>query len=457
MKKTTALMIALLLLYSCAASVIAAESGMPTADELDGYENVCLTYTFDYYNSYNEMGAHTVEDLLPYVGYYDRSGLLKDYFFDSFLFLPCVSFGPSGGSMVGSFADPSNLLDWTSYIDDTFKEGYNVDALNTAFGQVKDEMQDASDKKAGVFFTILYPIHTQTNFGSINGEHLDFSSNDDRKKAVKWMIDEQISRYTDGGYENLDMVGFYWFEEYLFNYEHTQKDIELLNYTADYLHSLGLKFIWIPWYQAYGSTDWKELGFDVACMQPNLFWADQPDYNRVRQSINYSKQYGLGMEMEVDPLAFHSKEHFNRYLLYLEDGMKYGAMDSIKMYYQDKKPAAFGTASKSEEFQMRVIYDLTYKYAKGTLTESDIDNARNGKYPEYSEQPEQPETGKIGDINSDGVIDTYDYVLCKRIYFETYYPTAEERILADVNRDGTIDVYDCILVRRHYFGTYVIR
>ncbi len=454
MKKTLLLLLVVsFLLSSFSVLSLTASAELTKADALDGYENICLTYTFDYYAG-GDRGAHTEEELLPYVGYYDREGKLTDYFFDSYLFLPCVSFGPSGGSMVGSFADPSNLEDWSAYVNDTFKEGYNVDALDSAFGRVKQELGDTSDRKAGVFFTILYPIHTQTEFGMINGENLDFSNNEDRKKAVKWIIDEQISLYTAGGYENLDMVGFYWFEEYLFNYEYTQQDIELFNYAADYLHSLGLKFIWIPWYNANGTADWDELGFDVVCMQPNLFWMDNPDYNRVQTSIGYSKEYGMCMEMEIDPLAFYSAEHLKRYLIYLEDGMKYGAMDSIKMYYQDKSPAVFYQACKSTEFKKRSIYELTYKYAKGTLTEDDINAVREGRYPD---QPPVPEVQNLGDVNNDGAIDQYDYILVKRHFFDTRPLDDEEFKRADVNKDSLIDQYDYILIARHYFGTYTIK
>ena len=74
---------------------------------------------------------------------------------------------------------------------------------------------------------------------------------------------------------------------------------------------------------ANGSNRAIELGIDVACMQPNLFWSNNPDYNRVKTSIEYSKNNGLGMEMEVDPLVFHSAEHQKRYFLYLEQGTKY--------------------------------------------------------------------------------------------------------------------------------------
>lgn len=63
---------------------------------------------------------------------------------------------------------------------------------------------------------------------------------------------------------------------------------------------------------------------------------------------------------------------------------------------------------------------------------------------------------KIGDVNNDGVINQYDYILVKRHYFETRKLTSDELTRADVNKDDKVDQYDYILICRHYFGTYVI-
>ena len=43
------------------------------------------------------------------------------------------------------------------------------------------------------------------------------------------------------------------------------------------------------------------------------------------------------------------------------------------------------------------------------------------------------------------------------MHFETYRATSEELGYADVNMDGFVDVYDYLLIARHYFGTYVIK
>lgn len=64
--------------------------------------------------------------------------------------------------------------------------------------------------------------------------------------------------------------------------------------------------------------------------------------------------------------------------------------------------------------------------------------------------------GGNGDVNDDGAINQYDYILVKRHYFETRILTDAEYSRADVNSDGKVDQYDYILIARHYFGTYTI-
>ena len=64
---------------------------------------------------------------------------------------------------------------------------------------------------------------------------------------------------------------------------------------------------------------------------------------------------------------------------------------------------------------------------------------------------------KKGDINDDGDIDQYDYILAKRIHFKNYTPDSAQAIRGDVDNDGDNDQYDYILIKRHHFGNYVIK
>ena len=269
-------------------AMLTANAAMASKTVLGGYENLCLTYTFR--TSRTDYGRHTVDDLLPYVAYLDKEGKMQDYFFDSYLFLPCVDKAPSGNNMHYVPGLATVATDWEAYVNDTFYPDRNVDALDEAFGIAKETLGGDKDKKAGIFFSILYPATESTQFGTLGGRSLNFSKTDDRKYAIKWIIDEQIKRYEAAGYTNLDLIGFYWLEEYV-NYDRKyyplsmQKDYELFTYASNYLHSLGYKFIWIPYHNASGYSDWKTLGFDFASYQPNYFWS-APAENRITVTCN---------------------------------------------------------------------------------------------------------------------------------------------------------------------------
>lgn len=61
-----------------------------------------------------------------------------------------------------------------------------------------------------------------------------------------------------------------------------------------------------------------------------------------------------------------------------------------------------------------------------------------------------------GDVDGNGVVDTYDYMLVKRAHFKTYELDTAEMLRADVTGDGIIDTYDYMLIKRIYFGTYTV-
>ncbi|MBO5870996.1 MAG: DUF4855 domain-containing protein [Clostridia bacterium] len=369
---------------------LTALADFPDKADMGGYENLCLTYTWN--PSRNDNGRQTVTDLMPYVAYHDANNNMVDFFFDSYLFLPCVANGVTGARLHYDTANPTKALDWIAYVEDTFNKGTNVDALNEAFGKAKNAL-NAPDKKAGVFFTILYPAaNAGANFGNLGGKQLNLSRLEDRKYAIKWMIDEQLRLYNERGYDNLELVGFYWLEEYLYGNKETSEDKVLFKYASDYLHSLGLKFIWIPWFKANGFDIWKELGFDAVCMQPNMYWQTQAEKDRVQICNQLCNQYGMGVEIEIDGRGISNGEFFNRYLDYLEGCMQSGAMNSIKMYYQDGKPGIYQRGYYTTEKYARAVYDLTYKYAKGTLTKDDIAAYRSDTF----KLPENVEWVSIG-------------------------------------------------------------
>ncbi len=366
MKKILALVLVISMVmaaFGFALTTNAAPS-VPMPDLLDGYENICLTYNFR--PSSGSSIRHTAADLLPYTAYIDTNGNIKDFFMDTYLFLPYNTTAPSGATLHGGTNNPTFATDWTAYINDLFYVNRNVNALETAFGQTKAALNN-TDKKAGVFFTIFYPAHNQTNFGVLGSRALDLSRKEDREYAIKWIIDEQLRRFTEAEYEHLELLGFYWLEEEIYS----DYDQEMMLYASEYLHSKGLKFIWIPWYQAPGYNKWQSYGFDFACLQPNEIWQQTHLSGRVDACASLCKTYGMSMQIETRHET-NEQEYFDRYAKYLAGGVKSGLMDAIKFYYQDGKTGVYYAACYSSEPLFRSVYDLTYKYAKGTLTLDDL-------------------------------------------------------------------------------------
>jgi hypothetical protein len=302
-----------------------------------------------------DEGKITVEQFLPYVAYYDRSGKMVDTFFDAYLFLPFAAFPHRTPDVT--------YKNWHWYVENTFAKGFNADALDIATGEVKKQL-GLPDYKTKVFLSILYPFKTQTHFGDLygNGEQLDFSKQEDRLKAVKWIIDEQLKIYKERNYQNTELCGFYWFEEQLLTTDAGER--EMLRYATDYVHKLGYKVIWIPYFQANGYLVWRDYGIDYACMQPNYsFYNNETDWV-LYANERHIKKLGMAYEMEIGGT---SEVYIDRYNDYMRVGVETGFMNSSHMYYQGGGPGEFYQAFISKDKKLNDVYHNTYKFAKHTL------------------------------------------------------------------------------------------
>ncbi len=62
----------------------------------------------------------------------------------------------------------------------------------------------------------------------------------------------------------------------------------------------------------------------------------------------------------------------------------------------------------------------------------------------------------LGDVNSNGEIEKYDYILVKRAVMKTIELSGAQMLAADVNGGGSVEKYDYILIKRHVMKTYTI-
>ena len=158
---------------------------------------------------------------------------------------------------------------------------------------------------------------------------MDFSRQEDQVKATRWYIDELMKRFKQAKYKHLKLSGFYWLAE---DIDFT-KDLSVP--LSKYIHSMNKTFCWIPYWQAKGYNQWRELGFDIAYQQPNHFFkASIPD-KRLEEACQSAATLNMGMELEFDERAlFDAKDSFyNRLVAYIDHFERQQAFRTSAMAY----------------------------------------------------------------------------------------------------------------------------
>ena len=315
----------------------------PAADVV-GCENILFTAAVNKYGVHNDpLYTPTVESLLPYLGYYDADNKLVDYFFDSVVLC--------GSDLPGTQPDIAECTKF--YLDEIFGEDVQIDALNKAMGEVNKVLGE--NRKAKLWVSVNIPHEN----AYLNGETLSGSKG--IEKAVKYQVDEFLKRFDSAKYENIEFIGFYWEWETM----RDDDDFAAMKAFNSYVHAKGFKTFWCPYYLSNGYWKWQEAGFDMTCLQPNyMFYAVEK--TRVATTAELARIYGLSVEIEIeDPKGSGS---ISLYRKYLGEGVSYGYMNSVKVYYQGAIPAgAYYSAYQDGGVNARFVYDNTYKYAKGKL------------------------------------------------------------------------------------------
>lgn len=320
----------------------------------------------------------TYEDILPVVAYVDVNGVIKDWFYDTILFMnyPTSSKNRSfiTASTVTSAAYASNKEDWEEYADLLFKPDVQLAALEKAVADVKTKLNQ-SGYQYKVYISIPKALPIQNNFGLVNGKSLNFDHNavgDDealanRTAAVKWYVDLLMQKWEAAGFKHLSLEGFYWYDEAVHNYASNREE-ELVKQSAAYVHEKGKKIHWIPFYQAAGAFRWKELGFDFAFIQPNYAFYTSPK-TRPTDTAVLAKRFGLGVEMEVHHNIFRDEALRTKFYDYLDQGVtaNYMKESALAWYWATD---TFQLAYKSTVARDRKMYEDTYNFVKGTYPQN---------------------------------------------------------------------------------------
>lgn len=337
------------------------------------FENQVLIFTG--YKQDALTQAHKKEDYKPYVAYVDTKGKRVDWMFDSFLFLPYADLWDRSTFHAGS-GRPTQKRHWQYYLSKIFDPHYELPALNEAVHEAKVELMNESFQ-AKVVIGIPFPPTDQAFFGDVDGDGVsenlhveqvgERASLQNRKKVVKWFIEEARKSWNEHQFQHLKLIGFYWYNESLAE-QSSVLDPELIRWTSDYLHEQGFMFEWIPSYFANGWNDWRELGFDVAILQPNYLFDPKAQEKRMDITVQAARDYGMGLEVEMEYAVLHDDRWRDRYYVYLNKYKDYGYMNrSYQVFYQGAKTLL--QAAYSPVPEVREVYDHSYRYLKGKYGE----------------------------------------------------------------------------------------
>ncbi|MDR1719568.1 MAG: DUF4855 domain-containing protein [Dysgonamonadaceae bacterium] len=261
---------------------------------------------------YDSYGTHRPEwnetRFAPYLSL-ERENGSHDWLFDGFLFIEFTDVNYDFCTGYGH--NPARKTEWTKLVQHClFRENLSAQALDNLIEKIKPKAPAAGLRK--VVLTMPEPIKGQSDWGEVDGKTLSFLNDDDRITAAKWYIDYAISEYKAASFNNIQLAGFYWVSEAVGNSRTIVKTV------ADYIHSKGLNFYWIPYFNADGYSQWADFGFDEAWLQPNYFFDTSVPLSRLDEACALANKYNMSNEFEFDANALWGGAKRQRMLDYID-------------------------------------------------------------------------------------------------------------------------------------------
>ena len=260
----------------------------------------------------------TAERLAPHVSFTDERGK-EHWLFESFLFIESQDPEAHRIYSVAPYGQSAAKDSWERLLDRWLGPDGDVKALDDAVAAARKRI-GKPERRQAVILTMPDPVMLErfsdkksstTYWGALDGRQLDFSDVQDQIRASKWYIDEARARFKALKLKNLDLGGFYILSEDLPNgFGETPSERLNIQYKrwetilpalSEYIHACGEGLYWIPYHLAPGYKNWKQLGIDMAYMQPNYYWdLFKKDRHPFDKTIAAVKDYGMGMELEFE-------------------------------------------------------------------------------------------------------------------------------------------------------------
>lgn len=271
------------------------------------------------WHNYNPP-AWTVERFASHVSYGGK------WLFDAFL---CIEGWDPVRSLSYSLTN-NRLSSVKESWEDLLEAWLGADgALNKLDAAISDAVGELGTPPSARYIVMSVPDPTRyrdfadkksstTYWGQLDGRTLDFAKTEDQLAAYRWFMDRCRSLFRERGFRYLELAGFYILSEELpldpafyqaagesysqadtWNWRYKNWEI-LVPQVASYTHNRKEGLWWIPYHLAPGYKVWRELGLDLAFMQPNYYW----DHGNISHPMSETKKalqkYRMGIELEFE-------------------------------------------------------------------------------------------------------------------------------------------------------------
>ena len=342
------------------------------------------------YYGYDTKGPRNwnTEKLKYYLAYYKDGGTESekpvDTLFDTVLWMYRRS---ARGHLFESARNfkPTKEVDWQECMDRLFVPDLQLDALEKTAVSIEKEL--GKPIKINVILTLPYPDTRVEDWSDyLSGRSWNFYKNDKgRLKAIQWYIDAVIEKWNAAGFEHLDLIGFYWFNESHFNLRVNKEfmndrmldDKDIMHQTARYLHTRKvnehpLTCSWIP-YSLYAEkrlTTAAELyhrapmdKIDYLMLQPNYYITR---WNKKKSDLISATKSAAsimsGVEVEFDEKLVLEPELRQRFIDYLQVFQQYHPqLKEVPVGYYQGVQGVYEIATRTE---LHSYYDALYEFIK---------------------------------------------------------------------------------------------
>lgn len=143
----------------------------------------------------------------------------------------------------------------------------------------------------------------EAEWGFIEGyDTSDWSNWDKVLDVYKWEINEMMKKFLRKGFKNLELVGLYW------PVENAGVAANRMAQLSEYINKRNLEFYFIPYYSNSFESSvysvWQKYGFNYCYLQPNYFFYENVEKQRLYDACAMAKRYGMDLEMEFNPCAY---------------------------------------------------------------------------------------------------------------------------------------------------------